>query len=1036
MCSATLRMILLLSALAGRMHAFAQSYQENYEYINTQQGLPHNTVLALVQDSRGYLWIGTYNGLSVYDGHSFRTYRQQGNAPGDAGILAVNTIYEDRHRNMWIGSWRGRLSCFLHDENKFRQYYPVTGSLPNESRVKCVYEDSAGRIWIGYDNGLLGRIDSDSIRYVYQADGSIELIGQTTADALVLLLNRGLLTYDLSARKATTLKPGGWCSALSYSGSLLPQQGVLFVIGERCMLTDLKRNCVRASAALLPFRHSLYHLSCPARGGFIYTNGATVRWYDVHGNLRDSLEISDNIGYDRNVTLNCMTEDRSGILWIGTNSGLLKIDRQRYRFVKYSRDNSSARLERNYIRGLLVSGDEAWIGFKEGPVTRLLFNERTGIYDRAAVFPWQERDGRITESYTINTFCRLHDGRLIAGGALGICLVSTEERKLVCFPPGIIPEGLGQVWVLHQDADSNIWVGTNGLGLYIIHPVQGLRARYRSIGPAGTGVNNDRIWNIRKDRNGNIWIGTDNGLYTVRNTADIRHLQFEKYMLGPFGAEHVWCLTEDRQGRLWVGTAGDGLYCISHRPRTIWKCSALPVPIVSAVLPDAQDNLWIGTIDGIYKYSIPHHTLSRFDEQDGLISNDINFKAACLTPRGDMLFGSKMGMVQFRPSALTKRDLHLAPVQFTRIVVAGSNVPLPPDGKALQLSHLQNFFEVDFAVLDFSKPRDHTYRYMLHGFDKDWKSTERGQHLATYTNVPPGSYRFSVQGSADGHQWSRHTAELDIRIRPALWQRPVFRLISGGVLLAGIVLIVYRRMRQLIEKERQAHRIGKKMAELELQALQSQMNPHFIFNTLNSIQHFIVHNNEIAANDYLSRFSKLMRLFLESSKSRYISVHNELEILELYLSLEKLRFHDNFDYEINVEDPGLHNLLMPSMLVQPFAENAILHGLMHREGKGLLKIGFGTTGGDPPYLRCTVDDNGIGRERSTMINARRSGHISRGMMLIEERIRTYNFIEEQQIRIHITDRQLPLEGTLVEILIPVNGITLQIPTAHDHKRNR
>lgn len=1025
---------LLLIVLMERMPARAQSYWESYELINTQQGLPHNTVLAVTQDSRGYLWIGTYNGLCVYDGHDFRTLRQQ----GGEGFMAVNTIYEDRQKNIWIGSWKGRLSCFRRDSNRFTNFYPVAGSPFNKSRIKCLYEDSRGRTWIGYDNGLLGSVTGDSIRYQYHAGRGVELICETTPGTLTLLTTNGLLSYSIPRRNAVPLVPEGWYPSYGFSGSVQNGGNTLFVIGTRCMLTDLKSSKVSQCVPMLPYRNGAGHLSCSSAKGFAYTNGLVVRWYDADGRLRDSLEISDNAGYDRNVVTNCMTEDRSHILWIGTNSGLLKIDRQRYRFVKYSINNASARLERNYIRSLFAAGDEVWVGFKGGPVTRLRFNNHTGIYDRGAVFPLRTRSGDTSADNAVNALCRLQDGRMIAGGAMGIHVLEPGKKVFEFLMPGIVPDSLGQVWALHQDPRGYVWVGTNGQGMYIIHPGREQCIHYANIGSPVSGVHeDDHVWNIYRDRSGRTWIGTDKGLYRVRNEQDIRQLQFEKYSLGKAGPEYVWSFAEDRQGRLWVGTAGDGLYGVDAAKHTMWKCSKLPVPIVSGILPDAENNLWIGTVDGLYKYTIALDTFTRFGEQDGLISNDLNFKAACTTPDGYMLFGSKVGMSQFLPAAIVKKDLRSAPVQLTGIAIAGKEMPLPSDRDAqLSLSHRQNFFEIDFAVLDFSRPRDHAYRYILQGFDKEWRYTEAGRHQAVYTNVPPGRYHFSVQGSADGSQWSQYTAGLNVHIRPALWQRPAFWLVSGGLVLAAVALAVYRRMRRLIEKERETHRIGKKMAELELQALQSQMNPHFIFNTLNSIQHFIVHNNEIAANDYLSRFSRLMRLFLDSSKSRYISVHNELEILKLYLSLEKLRFNDSFDYEIETEDPGVQNLLMPSMLVQPFAENAVLHGLMHKKGKGLLKIRFSRRTDDGTYLQCIIDDNGVGRERSAAINAKRSGHVSRGMKLIEERIRTYNFIEEQRIQIRITDRHFPLEGTLVEIMIPVNGIVLKESPSYDNKRHR
>ncbi|MEO1413020.1 MAG: histidine kinase, partial [Bacteroidota bacterium] len=228
------------------------------------------------------------------------------------------------------------------------------------------------------------------------------------------------------------------------------------------------------------------------------------------------------------------------------------------------------------------------------------------------------------------------------------------------------------------------------------------------------------------------------------------------------------------------------------------------------------------------------------------------------------------------------------------------------------------------------------------------------------------------------------------------------------------------RRTQRISLQRSA--LNQKFAELELRALQAQMNPHFIFNALHAIQDFIFRKNERVANRYLVKFSRLMRLFLESSKEKYIRLAEEVKLLQLYVELEKLRFEDKFDFQINISQSLATSMIeIPSMLLQPFVENAINHGLVHRESNGLLRVDFAL---EERTLHCTIEDNGIGRQRAMEIKSQSiKSYKSRGMQLVEERQRVWKIIGKAAVDIHITDlRDAAGEarGTRVDIRIKLD----------------
>lgn len=616
---------------------------------------------------------------------------------------------------------------------------------------------------------------------------------------------------------------------------------------------------------------------------------------------------------------------------------------------------------------------------------------------------------------------QLRNNNILFGAAHGLFVGNNKDNKIVPFVPEIMPDTLAEIWSLYQDKIGNIWIGTRIKGLYIFNPASKKLVQYKYLPGITGGVNDSSVWNIHQDSKGVMWLGTDYGLCRVSNPEDINSLHFERFDFGDNPPLHVWNITESQEGKLFIGTIGEGLHEISVDRTKTKRHMDFPADIVASMAFDSTGHLWAASINGLYKYNVSGGGYVYFSEDDGLASNDFNFKALAQSATGDILLGGKMGIVTFNPAEVQPKNLESVPIRITSLRISGydSSAAIYRD-TAINLTRKQNFINIGFAVMDYTKPLKHKYRYMLKGFESKWNYCDYNQPWATYTNLHPGHYTFVVQGTGDAVQWSDKEASISFYIKPALWQRPWLQGLTSFLLLVIIGGAVYYKTRSVVEKEREKSRIEKQIAELELRALQAQMNPHFIFNALNSIQQFVIHNNELAANDYLTRFARLMRHFLESSKNRYVTLDAELEQLDLYISLEKLRFHDKFEYSI-LTDTALkkNDILIPSMLIQPFVENAINHGLVLKKSAGTLQVSFELLKGN--ILKCTIDDNGVGRQAAQKIEEEKNKkHISRGMQLIEERIKTYNFIEDIEIQIHITDKQPPLTGTKVEIHIPLS----------------
>jgi sensor histidine kinase YesM len=245
-----------------------------------------------------------------------------------------------------------------------------------------------------------------------------------------------------------------------------------------------------------------------------------------------------------------------------------------------------------------------------------------------------------------------------------------------------------------------------------------------------------------------------------------------------------------------------------------------------------------------------------------------------------------------------------------------------------------------------------------------------------------------------------------------------------GATFISLFGLFYGRERFLKFWADEEQRHAKKIVELELRTLQLQMNPHFIFNALNSIQSFVMTHDAITANSYLSKFANLIRMFLDSSRSKYTSLQEEIKLLNIYIEMESLRFEDKFDFTIEVDQDVNKYIEIPTMILQPFVENAINHGLRYKRMKGVLKIHFYYS---KDHLICRMEDNGVGRKVAKEIQSKtRKGYKSQGLKITSERLVTYNTINESNIGFSVVDLVTDLHegngdrGTVVEVRFPLN----------------
>jgi anti-sigma regulatory factor (Ser/Thr protein kinase) len=393
-----------------------------------------------------------------------------------------------------------------------------------------------------------------------------------------------------------------------------------------------------------------------------------------------------------------------------------------------------------------------------------------------------------------------------------------------------------------------------------------------------------------------------------------------------------------------------------------------------SVTQDQEGNLWFATKGRITNY-----------HPEGDIPDTV---APTIQLTGIKLFDENISWYDLDK----RRDSNLVLTNGTTIKKFhfGELTPFYNQPKDLKLLHDNNYITFQFIGITTNRPKEVKYKYFLKGFDEKW-SAPTAQPEATYNNLPPGKYVFKVKATNSEGYWSKELS-YPFRIFPPWWKTwwayTLFAIAVITILFGTIRWFLqqkYRSQLEKSEKEKEIAEIRQKASEMEMQALRAQMNPHFIFNSLNSINRFILQNNRAQASEYLTKFSKLVRMILQNSQASLISLESELESLNLYLDLEAVRFEHRFAYKISCpKDLDIEVLKVPPLVIQPFTENAIWHGLMHKEDKGQLDIDVSE---EDDYLYVKISDNGIGRKKAAELASKSATkHKSMGLRITKDRI--------------------------------------------------
>ncbi|MFH1320671.1 MAG: two-component regulator propeller domain-containing protein [Bacteroidota bacterium] len=1020
-------------------HAYSQtSYFKNY---SVEDGLPFINVHAIFQDSKGNLWTGSYGGLSKFDGISFTNYGAKD------GLINhdVKKIIEDKKGNLWIGT-SGGVSKYnpsiAHRTggNSFVNYTVEEGLTNNY--VNTIIIDSKGILWFGTKGGV-SKYDDKTFTTFSEKDGLI------CNDVLAILedskgnywfgTQKGISKYLSSTRGGVLPDTTSWGSDVGSAGSIGLQNfsvenglcdnrvnaifedrdGSLW-FGTQNGISMLKKDTICSEECFINFSaknglkgNEINSIIQDERGIIWISTNSGLSEYD--GSKFKSYSI--DIEFNSNLT-ECLFLDYEDNLWIGTYSGLYK-----YRgnsFISFSEEEG---LKNTFIFPILRDqSDNLWIGTYEGLYkyadnTFTVFTTKEGLPDNRIIAAKEDNDGFIWIGTDAGLSIYDPSVALRTSGKV-FTNYFTED--------GLISDSVSSIL---QDSRGNIWLGGHGgVSMHVIPDMKitgnknetAERKIFKKFKFNKDNVNFD-VWAILEDSKGNIWFGTYKGgvyMYDGNNFTDQRtNLGFE--------SDVCLSILEDKQGKLWFGTF-DGVFMYDPTERNGNKLTAfteedgLSSDLVYLMTIDNDEKyLWIGTNQGLNKLNVSlfretgKKIIENYGKEEGFIGVECNANGVYKDNDGSIWFGTVNGLVKYdsekyHPNKAESKTNITGFRIFYKDTILFQNAILPYNLNSI-------FFE--YIGICLTNPQKVRYQYKLDGYDKEWSPVTKEKY-ATYANLPPGKYVFKVKSCNNEFKWNKDAATFSFIIATPFWKTGWFRVLAL-VIIAGIIWLgLFLRIQNIKRKIE----LDRKIDNLKLQALRSQMNPHFIFNSLNSIQHYINNNEKKPANIYLSKFADLIRLILENSQKSLVLISDNLKALKLYIELEQLRFENRFDYTIAV-DPAIDidYVKIPPMLIQPYVENALIHGLLPKPGKGEIHISLKR---ENIFVTCTVEDNGIGRKRSEELKKQNYNKLYKpaGMKLTKERIETLNILKKSNLSVEVTDlanTKGEPSGTRVKIYIPL-----------------
>ncbi|MEL6832286.1 MAG: histidine kinase [Bacteroidota bacterium] len=1019
--------LLLILGLGAAKTLLAQA--PTYVRYTTADGLPTNYVYGVIEDEEGTIWAYTENGLAKFDGYSFQHYSTADGLPGNDITWAL----PDPEGRIWLYTYQNRPAylwkdsiVIAHDQQAVLHGFSYDG--------RPIYRFQGEQYWF-YNNGWISlrnrRLSADEFErfgqdwnlirkvpadqpldeftfnsghwYTQHRDsffiwhtGDSPLKREPTSDSTFIYRQIDSLHWKTDKEWVTR-----YCGRKPWHFQRVPGHPSKWLVQgwkgtDEFLLLDLEKKEVKqirlSDYKFFPEHYSGLRIN--AFSWWIISDAGNIE-FDYEGRVLRRLTWTET---ERDWSLLTTYTDREGNIWQGTrNGGLLMIpvayQGVQRRILPDSEISSIERLLRTPDNRTLAvaSSGEVYEVRKDTIIT--LFQHTTRSRFRSAILHgnnlvlsldfallYLDLKGSDAEvEYLAEKFSCLPDPASPKAFKSDLSLIDhvrslvMTKRETLLHMVGPHKRGLYQ-WELPSEEQQSCWV-------------RKLNVTSRSL-----------FVNPITDQ---LYAGELDGLYKLANNELTPYLQQEAELKD---VSAVYATAD----QLWIGTESNGLFCYHNATQVLEKVAA--VNYVHAIRPDGAKGVLVATNEGVLLVPSEHPgSYAILGANDGLPTDKIEDVLAL----GDstLLVATNYGLYEIQRTPVT---LPTVEKDVLRLLALKANEERITDEDFEQLPYTTTQLRFDFHLRSYASRGNIHYRTRLEPLEAEW--SEGMERSRSYFGLQPGRYTFHLQAE-DAYGRIIDHPPTTVVIRAALWQKRWFKILAGSGFIALIIAYALRRIRRTNRELAQEKALSRRLAEMEMQALKAQMNPHFIFNALGSIQYFIQTQEVDLADDYLTRFARLMRLYLDSSRETLLPLEQEIALLRNYTDLEMMRFEEQFQVEISVANNiPVASTIVPSMILQPFVENAIMHGLSERRDKqGRLSIRFEQAAADT--LRCTISDNGVGRVRAGQRG--KPGHRSRGMQIVQDKIDTLSAADLLQVDYTIEDAE-PAHPTFPGTIVTIN----------------
>jgi ligand-binding sensor domain-containing protein/serine phosphatase RsbU (regulator of sigma subunit) len=817
-------------------HVFSQESDLKFEHTDIHQGLSNNQVKCILQDSYGFLWVGTRDGLNKYDGHNFTIYRPRPDRNDAISANEILCISEDKKKNLWVGTLTGGLSLYDRKNDNFTNFLPDKNNKNTilSQNVYAILEDSFGFLWVGTDKGL-SRLSPDRKAFKHFLPDSTQK--QAISDKFVTAIfedsNRnlwigtkhgGINLYQPEKEtfiSYTAIKNEGLCG--EYISSITEDKQGNLILGTYSGLTIAKKNQTHLTDFYC-FTNDPANpnsLSNTQNGFVLYDNGLiwvcdnnsaglnVVEYkYDIENKpvierIKKYLHTPLNPQSLASNRMRCIYKDRTGIYWIGTEMGLDKFvpSKQKFQHVYNYMMLDPNGLNNNEIRAFVEDENQTiWVATYGNGLSS--YSPQTG---KVKSYPYNFKNKDALKS------------RQMLSGSEGLLWVTTSGGGFYAFdmpnkkytyhfeydaksPYSLMDNAVGAIY---EDQEKTLWVGTES-GLCKLTYENRARGKFENL----RHFTDDKINTIIEDSKGSLWIATEtNGIIRMKKDGSEK-TTFKHDAANPksLPQDNVRLIYRDEKNRIWVGTgAGLCLFESENSGFTIYnEKDGFPNSVINGVLQESK-NFWISTNDGLLRFNPETKKIHHYTEADGLQSNEFRKRSFYKGKSGKLYFGGLNGFNFFYPNQIksdtSKPTIMLTDFKiFNKSVLIGENSPLRKHislTDELLLSYQDYVISLEFAALHFNNPSNNLYAYKLENFEKDWNYVNAQQRFATYTNLDAGTYFFKVKAAnADGF-WGEKERTLKIVIKPPFWETAWFITLVITVIVGGAVGFYKYRINQV-----------------------------------------------------------------------------------------------------------------------------------------------------------------------------------------------------------------------------------------------